>query len=139
MNLLVVGSFYLTDALRRLGHRVVSAETFLAPGAVEVDLAAVLEQLPAADRPDLLLVAERLGPRRLPLNLEKIKLPRAFYALDPHLNLYWHQKYASTFDLIFTTQRTSLSAFRGERRPVHWLPWAVSLTAIFRSSPAPVL
>src|SRR4030042_1885635 len=131
MNLLVVGGFFLTEALQLLGHRVVNAEAFLAPGAAEVDLEAVLKELPAGDRPDLLLVVERLGPRRLPLNLENIKLPRAFYALDPHLNLYWHQKYASAFDLVFTTQRTSMSAFRGERRPVHWLPWAVNLGVIF--------
>ena len=62
-----------------------------------------------ADRPDLLVVAECLGPRRLPLNLENIKIPRAFYALDPHLNLYWHQKYASAFDCVFTTQQRDLA------------------------------
>lgn len=130
MNLLTAGGFYLAEALQRLGHRVVQAETFLAPGAVEVDLEAVLDQLPAADRPDLLLVVERLGSRRLPLNIEKIKLPRAFYALDPHLNLYWHQKYASAFDLIFTTQKSSMSAFQVEGRPAHWLPWAVNLNVV---------
>jgi len=131
MNLLVVGGFSLTEALQLLGHRVVNAEAFLAPGAAEVDLEAVLAELPAGDRPDLLLVVERLGPRRLPLNLETTKLPRAFYALDPHLNLYWHQKYASAFDLVFTTQRTSMSAFRGQGRPVHWLPWGVNLGVVF--------
>jgi len=131
MNLLVVGGFSLAEALQLLGHRVVHGENFMAPGAVEVDVAAVLEQLPAGDRPDLLLVVERLGPRRLPLNLEKVKVPRAFYALDPHLNLYWHQKYAASFDLIFTTQRTSLSAFRSGGRQVHWLPWAVNLNVIY--------
>lgn len=131
MNFLVVGGFYLTEALQMQGHRVINAETFLAPDAAEVDLAAVLDRLPAGDRPDLVLVVERLGPRRLPLNLENIKVPRAFYALDPHLNLYWHQKYATTFDLIFTTQQTSMSAFRRGGRPVHWLPWAVNLGVIF--------
>lgn len=131
MNFLVTGGFFLAEALKLLGHRVVHAETFLSPGAAEVDLEAVLAQLPAAERPDLLLVAECLGPRRLPLNLEHIKLPRAFYALDPHLNLYWHQKYAANFDCVFTTQRSSMSAFRGQGRPVHWLPWAVDLGVIF--------
>jgi tetratricopeptide (TPR) repeat protein len=131
MNLLVVGGFFLAEALQMLGHRVINAESFLAPDAVEVDLAAVLERLPASDRPDLVLVVERLGPRRLPLNLENIKIPRAFYALDPHLNLYWHQKYASALDLVFTTQQTSMSAFRARGRPVHWLPWAVNLGVIF--------
>ncbi len=134
MNFLVVGGFFLSEALKLLGHRVVHAETFLPPGAREVDLSAVLAQLPAADRPDLLLVVERLGPRRLPLNLENIKLPRAFYALDPHLNLYWHQKYASAFDCVFTTQQSSMSAFRGKGRPVFWLPWAVDLGAVFDHS-----
>ena len=134
MNFLVVGGCYLSEALKLLGHRVVHAETFLPPGAREVDLPTVLEQLPAADRPDLLLVVERLGPRRLPLNLESIKIPRAFYALDPHLNLYWHQKYASAFDCVFTTQQSSMSAFRGKGRPVHWLPWAVDLGVIFDHS-----
>jgi tetratricopeptide (TPR) repeat protein len=131
MNFLVVGGFFLTEALKQLGHRVVHAEAFLPPGATEVDVPAVLAQLPAADRPDLLLVVERLGPRRLPLNLEVTKIPRAFYALDPHLNLYWHQKYASAFDVVFTTQRSSMAAFRGKGRPVHWLPWAVNLGVVF--------
>lgn len=134
MNFLVVGGFFLSEALKLLGHRVVHAEAFLPPGAREVDLPAVLAQLPAADRPDLLLVVERLGPRRLPLNLENIKLPRAFYALDPHLNLYWHQKYAAAFDCLFTTQRSSMSAFGGKGRPVHWLPWAVDLGIVFDHS-----
>ena len=134
MNFLVVGGFFLSEALERLGHRVVQGEAFLPPGASEVDVEAVLAQLPAADRPDLVLVVERLGSRRLPLNLEKIKVPRAFYALDPHLNLYWQQKYASAFDLIFTTQRTSLSAFRAPGRPAYWLPWAVNLGVIFDHS-----
>jgi tetratricopeptide (TPR) repeat protein len=134
MNFLVVGGFFLTEALQLLGHKVINAEAFLAPGAAEVDLAAVLTDLPPGDRPDLLLVVERLGLRRLPLNLENLKIPRAFYALDPHLNLYWHQKYASAFDLIFTTQQTSLSALRGQGRPVYWLPWAVNLGVVFDHS-----
>ena len=135
MNFLVMGGFFLTEALKLLGHRVVRAETFLPPGAAEVELAAVLAQLPAADRPDLLMVAENLEfPRHLPLNLELIKIPRAFYALDPHLNLYWHQKYAANFDCVFTTQRTSMSAFRGRGRPVHWLPWSVDLGVTFDHS-----
>jgi len=134
MNFLVVGGFFLSEALKRLGHRVVDAEAFLPAGAGEVDLPAVLAQLPAADRPDLLLVVERLGTRRLPLNLENTKIPRAFYALDPHLNLYWHQKYASAFDCVFTTQRSSMSAFWGKGRPVHWLPWAVNLESVFDHS-----
>ena len=134
MNFLLVGGFFLSEALKLLGHRVVHAEAFLPPGAPEVDLAAVLAQLPAADRPDLLLVVERLGPRRLPLNLEVTKIPRAFYALDPHLHLYWHREYASAFDCVFTTQRSSMSAFRGQGRPVHWLPWAVNLDVVFDHS-----
>ncbi len=62
------------EALQLLGHRVINAEGFLAPDAAEVDLAAVLDRLPAGDRPDLVLVVERLGPRRVPLNLENISL-----------------------------------------------------------------
>jgi tetratricopeptide (TPR) repeat protein len=130
MNLLVVGGFFLTEALQLLGHRVINAEAFSSPDAWEVDLAAVLDRLLPADRPDLVLVVERLGPRRLPLNLENIKVPRAFYALDPHLNLYWHQKYAQAFDLVFTTQQSSISALRGKTRPAYWLPWAVNLGVI---------
>ena len=131
MNFLVVGGFFLTEALEMLGHRVINAEEFAAAGAEEVDLAAVRERLPAKDRPDLVLVAEHLGPRRLPLNLENLKVPRAFSALDPHLNLYWHRKYASAFDLVFTTQQTSMSALKAKGKPVHWLPWAVNLGVVF--------
>ena len=59
MNILVVGGFFLTEALKLLGHQVINAEAYAASDAWEVDLAQVLERLPAGDRPDLVLVVER--------------------------------------------------------------------------------
>lgn len=131
MNFLVSGPFFLAAALEWLGHRVVQAESWTPPEAVEMDLAEVWAALPAADRPDLVLVAESLGPRRLPLGLEKLRAPRVFYALDPHLNLLWQQGAATAFDLVLTTQKSALAAFRTAGRPAFWLPWAVDLRQVY--------
>jgi tetratricopeptide (TPR) repeat protein len=130
MNILLVGNINLSQALNWLGHRVVQADSYLPPGATEIDVGHICSQLPATARPDLLLLVESLGPRRLPLDLENLRLPRAFYALDPHLNLSWHLDYATSFDLIFTTQKNTLPAFRNTGRPAFWLPWAVDLRII---------
>jgi len=88
MSFLAVGGFFLTKALQFLGRRVINGETFGAPDTGEADPAAVQEQMPASDRRDLVLVGERLGSRRLPLNLENIKAPWAFSAPAPYFFSY---------------------------------------------------
>ncbi len=131
MNLLLFGSCYLRPAFERLGHRVFRGEDFLAPGAIEVDVREALSALAGPDRPDIIVVTESLGPRRLPLNLENAGIPRAFYALDPHLNLYWHRQYAAGFEMTFTTQKSTAAALSGPGRPAFWLPWAVDTGVIY--------
>ncbi|MHC1752996.1 glycosyltransferase family protein [Humidesulfovibrio sp.] len=74
--------------------------------------------------PDLLLQRERLGPRLLLSGLEELPCVRAFWAIDPHLNAFWHAPYAQLFDLVFSTQRRWMPqlAACGPVRLRH-LPW----------------
>lgn len=74
--------------------------------------------------PDLLLQRERLGPRLLLSGLDTLPCVRAFWAIDPHLNAFWHAPYAQLFDLVFSTQRRWMPqlAACGPVRLRH-LPW----------------
>lgn len=74
--------------------------------------------------PDILFQRERLGPRLLLAGLENIPAVRVFWALDPHLNAFWHAPYARLFDLVLSTQRRwmpNLGACGAAR--VRHLPW----------------
>lgn len=109
----------LGPALKQLGCEVLS----LSP------VESGLFDLPAELRrhgfePDLLLQRERLGPRLLLSGLEALPCGRAFWAIDPHLNAFWHAPYAQLFDLVFSTQRRWMPqlAACGPVRLRH-LPW----------------
>ncbi len=74
--------------------------------------------------PDILFQRERLGPRLLLAGLEDIPAVRVFWALDPHLNAFWHAPYARLFDLVFSTQRRWMPHLGACGAPrVRHLPW----------------
>ena len=109
----------LGPALKQLGCEVLS----LSPEQSGLfDLPAELRR--NGFEPDLLLQRERLGPRLLLSGLEALPCVRAFWALDPHLNAFWHAPYAQLFDLVFSTQRRWMPqlAACGPVRLRH-LPW----------------
>ena len=90
----------LGPALKQLGCEVLS----LSPDHSGLfDLPAELRR--HGFEPDLLLQRERLGPRLLLSGLHTLPCVRAFWAIDPHLNAFWHAPYAQLFDLVFSTQR----------------------------------
>jgi hypothetical protein len=74
--------------------------------------------------PDILFQRERLGPRLLLAGLEDIPAVRIFWALDPHLNAFWHAPYARLFDLVFSTQKRWMPHLAACGAPrVRHLPW----------------
>jgi hypothetical protein len=92
------------------------------PSVREPDMRALWQRLPEELRPDLYLWVESVGGH-FPVNLDALKIPKACYLIDSHLNLQWHVEWAKHFDHVFIAQREYLEAFRASgNRSVHWLP-----------------
>lgn len=73
--------------------------------------------------PDLVLQREVLGKRSLLLGLDTLDCPTMFWAVDPHLNAYWHDCYARLFDVTCSTQRAWIGQLKACGAPdVRWLP-----------------
>lgn len=113
MNILLIdATLWLVSALRALGHTV---ETLSLTGGIY--------SLPAIAPPgrfDLILQQEHLGPRTYLAGLERAPCPTLFWALDVHLNLFWHRWYGQLFDAVLTPHVslfTALPAFVRNRHP----------------------
>lgn len=109
----------LVRAFEATGCRVLS----LRPGPKRslLDLPAELDRHTFS--PDLVFQQENLGRRLFLEGLDTLDCPRLFWAVDPHLNAYWHTCYAKLFDLTLCTQdrwRPAVEAFGA--RTAH-LPW----------------
>lgn len=110
---------------RRDGDRVVSLQTALG----SYDLAAVVDRLPAAQRPDLVVVRADATRRNRPGNLAGVKARRVLLIGDTHhgrapiAGLIRYAK-AEPFDLILLDYTRQHGHFFLEAglRPVHWLP-----------------
>src|SRR2546426_1812337 len=121
VRILHVGNVHLVDPLRAHGHEVIAAfEEYpaLAVPGVPFDVRALWRRLPFA--PDLLLVADTLGPQALPFGLEDVPVPRVYYAVDVHVNFFWQRYYARLFDLVVVAQKDYVPLFDV---PARWLPW----------------
>lgn len=97
--LLVDVSSPIALAMNALGH----ATEELRPPRGLVSLSRLLKQL--ADRgfvPDLLVQQESLGQRLYLTGLKNAPCPTIFFAIDSHLNLFWHQWYGRLFDAVLT-------------------------------------
>ena len=124
MRILHVGNAHLVEPLRALGHEVIAAfEEYpgLAAAGVPFDVRALWRRLPAP--PDLLLVADMLGPQALPFGLEDVPAPRLYYAIDVHVNFFWQRHYARLFDLVLVAQKDYVPLFAAAGVPARWLPW----------------
>lgn len=97
MNILCMDIRLLVPAIQALGHNVLS---WVPQNGGLYNLPAFLHE--QKFKPDLVIQAENLGPRRLLEGLEEIDCPKIFWAIDSHLNLYWHKYYARLFDAVFT-------------------------------------
>lgn len=120
----------LRAALEARGHVVLH----LAPAPGETPhLPTLLER--AGFRPDAVLQQELLLPRVLLSGLGELSCPKAFWAIDPHLNAFWQSCYARLFDVVFSTQRRWMPdlARHGAgnvlrlpwfAEPAEWRPWS---------------
>jgi tetratricopeptide (TPR) repeat protein len=137
VRILHVGNAHLVEPLRALGHEVIAAfETHadLARPGIPFDLGALWRRLPEA--PDLVLVADMLGPQALPYGLEAAPVPRVYYAIDIHLNAFWQRFYGRLFDLVCVAQKDWAPLFAADGVPAHWLPWGVD-DAVFHDRGLP--
>lgn len=72
--------------------------------------------------PDLYLWIESVYGY-FPQNLDSLKIPKACYLIDSHLNLEWHVKWALNFDYVFIAQIEYLQTFKDAGcKNVFWLP-----------------
>jgi hypothetical protein len=92
------------------------------PSGYEPDMRALWRRLPEELRPDLYLWVESVSGY-FPVSLDAIKIPKACYLIDSHLQLDWQVQWAKQFDHVFIAQREYLEAFHAAgNRSVHWLP-----------------
>ncbi len=86
------------------------------------DIELIYPQIKENFKPDLYLWIESVFGY-FPQNLHKIKIPKACYLIDSHLNLEWHLQWALLFDYVFIAQIEYLEAFRKAGcKNVYWLP-----------------
>ena len=115
---LVHGSPLLASLWERQGHRVLH----LLPEGPFFDIAAELEAQGVV--PDLLVQVELLRERVLLKGLDKLACRKAFWAIDVHLNLFWHGFYGRLFDLVLSSQKGWLADLAREGvEGAAWLPW----------------
>ncbi len=87
------------------GHRVMSLR-ITRPGAHA--LAPLIERRRREDpqwfsfETEAVFQQEQLGSPVLLSDLRLFPVPRAFWSIDSHLNLYWHRHYAALFHTVFT-------------------------------------
>ena len=67
--------------------------------------------------PDFVLQQEVLGKRNYFRGLDRISCPTAFWALDTHLNMFWHMWYAQLFDCVLTPHVSLFNALPETLRP----------------------
>ncbi|MBC17729.1 MAG: hypothetical protein CL942_11835 [Desulfovibrio sp.] len=85
------------------------------------DLAAALDE--HGFEPELVMQTETLADRTIVTGLDTVDCPTMFWAMDPHLNAYWHSAYARLFDVTCSTQRQWIPRIKRQgATDVRWLP-----------------
>lgn len=101
----------LAGPMRALGH------TVLTP-ALPSGIAHAPSLLREHDfRPDLFIQQERLAPRLLLDRLDEVPCPTFFISVDAHLNMFWQERYARLFDVVFTPHISLFQALRPGLKP----------------------
>ncbi len=132
MRIFYVGNESIPAPLRELGHEVVSAfDTW--PEVKRLgrpfDVRLLWEKLEGGA--DLLLVVDTLGRQTLPYGMEDIPIPRVYWAIDVHLNLFWQKHYGQLFDLVLVAQKDYLPLVEDAGVPAEWLPWGADETVFY--------
>ena len=111
MNILLVDGLVLLNSLRGAGHNVLH---FSPSGMDRVCVPQVLAEHNFT--PDIILQSENLARRILLEGLPQVRCPKMFWAIDSHLNLYWHRYYARLFDAVLTPHPSLWQALPEEWR-----------------------
>lgn len=122
MYILCLGSEYFHQALAGLGHSVISP-----PHEDGYPLDVFFNQL--TDRPDLVLYTEHLGKHAWPDGLDKIEVPKIYYAVDTPINFWWQKHFAGLFDICYVDQKPYVSQLQAIGQEARWLPVAVNAAA----------
>lgn len=109
----------LAIAFEELGHEVLVLRPRELPNIV--DIKQELERRSFV--PDLLFQAESLGRRIFYQGLEKLDCPKIFWAIDTHLNFFWHEHYMRCFDAVATPHVSLLEHLPKMSSCVVRLPW----------------
>lgn len=118
MRICIINHSVLAAAFKRLGHEVLD----LRPGPGPRHLPGLLAE--HGFTPDLVLEVEYLGPRTILLGLESVPCPVLFWAVDVHLNSWWHRYYGRQFDGVLCSQRLWTKRLRDMGLPrVEYMPW----------------
>lgn len=122
--ILSIGGQYLTQALRHLGHAVLSVcpdPKADIPLPHPKTMRTLLEQAAGMGfTPDVLFYADD-GNLPTLIDPESAPCPSLYYSIDTYCNP-WHLPYARGFDLVLTAQKDFLSLFTDEGLPAQWLP-----------------
>ena len=105
----------LETCFRELGHTV----TVFRPGGGVFHLPWMLAKNGVT--PDFVLQQEGLGVRNYLGGLDRLPCPSAFWAIDSHLNLFWHAWYARLFDLVLTPHVSLFASLPEICRPMRIL------------------
>ena len=87
----------------------------------KIDIPRLLKKLKI--NPDLIVLIDGSGYPILK-GLEKVDVPTAYWAIDSHIKLNYHQKIAKSFDYIFVAQKDYIKFFENVCQNVFWLPLA---------------
>ncbi|MCB2184829.1 MAG: glycosyltransferase [Deltaproteobacteria bacterium] len=131
MRVLILGNDNFAAPLARRGAEVLRAGT---SAEAEVPLTEPDPDWPtlaAALRargfvPDLVLVTDDVGWRKLPLGLAACPAVTCFYAVDAPLNRFWQQAYAHLCDLALFDQPAEARLAAQSHAGAHWLPVGVA-------------
>lgn len=107
MRVLLIDSLFEHE-IRTLGHDVLS----LHPNGRLINLPILLSKKEFI--PDVIIQQEALGPRTFITGLHEFDCPKLFWAIDSHLNMFWHRWYAQQFDAVATPH---ISIWQNQHNP----------------------
>jgi hypothetical protein len=139
MRIFCIDTTSFAEPLRAREHEVLNV---VLPGGaksrfdIELDLfsnpqnaASILRMAVDAFQPDILLQGDSSRPL-IHLELEKINVLKAWYAVDSHIHT-WHRHYAPVFDHVFCAQKNKVDTMKSYQPNVEWLPLYCGRTSEF--------
>ena len=122
---------YCEKVLRK-GHHVETFDLLSTPNYItrlgksfsrgrNIDISTVLKQ--CERQPDLIIEMDGEGAHHL-AGYNRIKIPRAYWAIDSYIKFDFQKNIAPDFDYIFVAQHNYVSSFNKVADKVFWLPLA---------------